>query len=228
VENLARGAHADLARLAWSTREPNAAWDALVPVVRRDALAAATASALARRLALESEHLSAVLAWLHSPEHSRIRQAEIEAAKPANQPLYRRFVKSLAETNAKLPHLSLIQQLERAGPGADRHLALERALRQAMQRAVAPIALHSANDDEDDADTRTAERTRFWRVTRTLFAYRGLGSSQIEAAVRFERSPAGVWFTRVAWESLEEAVVQVEQRATLAITSVATRSLPQD
>jgi hypothetical protein len=227
VDSLARGAQGDLARLAWSTREPDAAWEALVPVVRRDVLAAATAAALARRLAGESEHLAVLLAWLRSSEHSRIRQAEIEAAKPASHSPYRRFVTSLVENNVKLPHLSLIQQLERAGPGADRHLALERSLRQAMQRAVAPLALRAVNDGEDDTDAQAAERARFWRVTRSLFAYRGLGSSQIEAAVRFERSPAGVWFTRIAWESLEEAIVEVEQRATRAITSVATRSLPR-
>ncbi|MGH7313251.1 MAG: hypothetical protein ACREJV_08765, partial [Candidatus Rokuibacteriota bacterium] len=222
VEDLARGAQGDLARLAWSTREPNAAWAALIPVVRRDVLAAATAAALARRL--EAEHLPAVLAWLRSPEHLRIRQAQIEAAKPATHPLYRRFVASLVEPNAKLPHLALIQQLERAGRGADRHLALERALRQAMQRAVAPLADHSAHDDEEeDGNTRAEERTRFWRVTGALFAYRGLGSVQIEAAVRFEGSPAGLWFTTVAWESLEEAVLVVEQRATAAIRSVAAR-----
>jgi len=224
VEDLARGAQGDLARLAWSTREPNAAWAALVPVVRRDVVAAATAAALARRL--ETEHLPAVLAWLRSPEHLRISQAEIEAAKPANHRLYRQFVASLAETSAKLPHLPLVQQLERAGRGADRHLALERALRQAMRRAVAPLAPRSAtDDDEEDGNTRAEERTRFWRVTGTLFAYRGLGSAQIEAAVRFERSPAGVWFTTVAWESLEEAVAVVEQRATAVIRSVAARSI---
>ena len=224
VEDLARGAQGDLARLAWSTREPNAAWAALVPVFRRDVVAAATTAALARRL--ETEHLPAVLAWLRSPEHRRIREAEIEAAKPANHRLYRRFVTSLAETSPKLPHLSLVQQLERSGRGADRHLALERALRQAMRRAVVPLATRSATDDaEEDGNTRSEERTRFWLVTATLFAYRGLGSAQIEAAVRFERSPAGVWFTTVAWESLEEAVAVVEQRAATAIRSVAARSI---
>ncbi|HSF06576.1 MAG TPA: DUF4124 domain-containing protein [Methylomirabilota bacterium] len=224
VEDLMRGAQGDLARLAWSTREPNAAWAALGPVFRRDVVASATTAALARRL--DTEHLPAVLAWLRSGEHLRIREAEIEAAKPANQRLYRRFVASLAETNPKLPHLGLIQQLERSGRGTDRHLALERALRQAMRRAVVPLATPSAiNEDEEDANLRSEERTRFWLVTATLFAYRGLGSAQIEAAVRFERSPAGVWFTAAAWESLEEAVAVVEQRAAAAIRSAAARSI---
>jgi hypothetical protein len=219
-----RGAQGDLARLAWSTREPNAAWAALGPVFRRDVVASATTTALARRL--DTEHLPAVLAWLRSGEHLRIREAEIEAAKPANQRLYRRFVTSLAEANPKLPHLSLIQQLERSGRGADRHLALDRALRQAMRRAVLPLASSSViHEDEEDANLRSEERTRFWLVTATLFAYRGLGSAQIEAAVRFERSPAGVWFTTVAWASLQEAVAVVEQRAAAAIRSVAARSI---
>lgn len=224
VEDLVRGAQGELARLAWSTREPNAAWAALVPVFRRDVVAAATTAALARRL--ETEHLPAVLAWLRSPEHLRIREAELEVAKPANHRRYRQFVASLAETSPKLPHLSLIQQLERSGRGADRHLALERALRQAMRRAVIPLATRSATDDEEeDGSTRAEERTRFWLVTATLFAYRGLGSAQIEAAVRFERSPAGTWFTTAAWESLEEAVTVVEGRAAAAIRSVAARSI---
>jgi hypothetical protein len=122
--------------------------------------------------------------------------------------------------------LSLIQQLERSGRGADRHLALDRALRQAMRRAVLPLASSSViHEDEEDANLRSEERTRFWLVTATLFAYRGLGSAQIEAAVRFERSPAGVWFTTVAWASLQEAVAVVEQRAAAAIRSVAARSI---
>ncbi len=224
VEDLVRGAQGELARLAWSTREPNAAWAALVPVFRRDVVAAATTAALARRT--ETEHLPAVLAWLRSPEHLRIREAELEAAKPANHRRYRQFVASLAETSPKLPHLGLIQQLERSGRGADRHLALERALRQAMRRAVVPLAIRSATDEEEeDGSTRSEERTRFWLVTATLFAYRGLGSAQIEAAVRFERSAAGTWFTTAAWESLEEAVTVVEGRAAAAIKSVAARSI---
>jgi hypothetical protein len=223
LEDLARSAQGDLARLAWSTREPSAAWAALAPVFRRDVMAAATAAALARRL--ESEHLPALLAWLHSPEHRQLRQAELDAATPANHRVYRQFVAGLADPNAKLPHLSLVQQLERSGRGADRHLALERALRQSMRRAVAPLAVRAPDDDEEETSPRAEERTRFWLVTGTLFAYRGLGSAQIEAAVRFERSPAGVWFTTAAWESLDEAVLVVEQRATAAIRSVATRSL---
>jgi hypothetical protein len=224
VDNLARGAHGDLARLAWSTRDPGAAWAALAPVFRPDVVAAATATALTRRL--DGPHLPALIAWLHSSEHQQIRQAELEAAKPVNHRLYRQFVSSLTASGAKLPHLSLVQQLERSGRGADRHLALERALRQGMRRAVAPIAVRgNSYDDEEEVSTRTEERTRFWLVTGTLFAYRGLGSSQIEAVVRFERSPAGVWFTGVAWESLEEAVQVVEQRAAAAIRSVAARSL---
>jgi hypothetical protein len=224
VDNLARGAHGDLARLAWSTRDPGAAWAALAPVFRPDVVAAATATALTRRL--EGHHLPALMAWLHSSEHQQIRQAELEAAKPVNHRLYRQFVSSLTDSGAKLPHLSLVQQLERFGRGADRHLALDRALRHSMRRAVAPIAVRSgSDDDEEEVSTRTEERTRFWLVTATLFAYRGLGSTQIEAAVRFERSPAGVWFTGVAWESLEEAVQVVEQRAAAAIRSVAARSL---
>jgi hypothetical protein len=223
LEDLARSAQGDLARLAWSTREPSAAWAALAPVFRRDVLAAATAAALARRL--ETEHLPALLAWLHSPEHRQLRQAELDSAKPANHRSYRQFVAGLADPNAKLPHLSLVQQLERSGRGADRHLALERALRQSMRRAVAPLAVRAPDDDEEETSPRAEERTRFWLMTGTLFAYRGLGSAQIEAAVRFERSPAGVWFTTAAWESLEEAVRVVEQRATAAIRSVATRSL---
>lgn len=224
VDNLARGAHGDLARLAWSTRDPGAAWAALAPVFRPDVVAAATATALTRRL--EGPHLPALMAWLHSSEHQQIRQAELEAAKPVNHRLYRQFVSSLTDSGAKLQHLSLVQQLERSGRGADRHLALDRALRHSMRRAVAPIAVRSGSyDDEEEVSTRTEERTRFWLVTGTLFAYRGLGSSQIEAAVRFERSPAGVWFTGVAWESLEEAVQVVEQRAAAAIRSLAARSL---
>jgi hypothetical protein len=224
VEDLVRSSQGELARLAWSTREPNAAWAALVPVFRRDAVVAAATAALSRRL--DSHHLPAVLTWLRSPEHLRIRHAEVEAAKPAHHRLYRQFVAGLAETNPKLPHLGLIQQLERSGRGADRHLALERALRQAMRRAVVPLAARAVTADEDeDSVPRSEERTRFWLVTATLFAYRGLGSAQIEAAVRFERSPAGAWFTTAAWESLEEAVTVVEGRAAAAIKSVVTRSI---
>src|SRR5262245_3136376 len=223
LEDVARSAQGDLARLAWSTREPSAAWAALAPVFRRDVMAAATAAALARRL--ENEHLPGLIAWLHSPEHRQLRQAELDAAKPANHRVYRQFVAALADPNAKLPHLSLVQQLERSGRGADRHLALERALRLSMRRAVAPLTVRVLDDEDEETSPRAEERTRFWLMTGTLFAYRGLGSAQIEAAVRFERSPAGVWFTTIAWESLEEAVRVVEQRATAAIKAVATRSL---
>lgn len=223
LEDLARTAQGDLARLAWSTRDPNAAWAALVPVLRRDVITGATAAALARRI--DSEHLPALLAWLRSPEHLKLRQAEREAAQPASQHLYRRFVASLAEPNAKIPNLSSIQQLERAGRGPERHVALEHALRLAMQRAVAPLVRRPPGDEDDDVRPRAEERVRFWLLTASLFAYRGLGSAHIEAAIRFERSAAGLWFTAIAWESLEEAVTVVEQRAAAAVRAITAHSM---
>ena len=90
LEDLARSAQGDLARLAWSTREPSAAWSALVPVFRRDVLAAATAAALARRL--ETEHLPAAarLAALH--------RAPAGSGKPSSRPPSRRITASTASS----------------------------------------------------------------------------------------------------------------------------------
>jgi hypothetical protein len=219
LERLAEKGRGAFWLRAWRTGNLEIAWAATAPLLRRDVLAKTAVTCLARQL--DGEHLPSVLAWFRSSLGEKIRRLEVEATSPARHADYRKFVGRLPETTIPESRLAAVQEMEEESRGVERHAELERAMRRAMAHALAPLG---REDDEDAAaDPAGDERLRFWLTTAALFAYDSLTDAEVEAYLRFERSPGGVWFWTLYWACLHETVAATEAQAAAAVKTLARR-----
>jgi hypothetical protein len=213
----------DVARTwAWSTGNPHATWNALATLLRRDALAKPAANCVTR--GLEPDHLPSVLGWIRSPLGEKVRRLEEDAVSPGQYDAHQKFVNRLPDKPVPAARLAAVRTLEEGGRLTERQVALERAMRTAIARAMG----RPAEDDYDEAVDRLVaeERGRFWFMTASLFAYQSLTDDELTSYIRFDRSPAGVWFSDLYWRCLDETVKATGQRATEALRSQVQRPRP--
>jgi len=222
LEHLGLAARGEFGRLFWRLQNGQAALQAVAPLFRRDVLTATAAEVLAQRL--DSEHAQALIDWLRSPLYRRIHRLEAEASNQASHSKYRQFVSRLPDTGIPPRRLALVQQMEQDSRAAEFQVEMERAVRQALGRALSPLLPREhGSEDVGPAALDEKERMRIEVLTMALFAYRSLSEAELEAYARFEGSPAGLWASGVLRASLKETIRVAERRASVAVKMLAMR-----
>jgi hypothetical protein len=218
LDGLATRAREEFVRRRWRLADPESAWAGVARGFHAEALAATARRTLENGLSAADRE--ALLAWFRSPLVARARRLQHDASSAAQAAQYRAFVSRLADAPPPATRVARVQWFERQARMAKFQTEVTHAVRDAVQRVLAPLTVRGRRGAVEEDDGRIGaeeEDARFFYVTMMLFAYRTLSDEELDEAAHFAASPLGTRFTALTRESVRAALRAAEQDAMAAL-----------
>lgn len=171
-------------------------------------------------------HAAGTLRWLRSPLGRRITELEAAASTGEGMRGLEAYARQLGNQPAPETRVALARELDRAIGATDFALELSLASARAAMSAmsgVLPGEQRLAKDQIEAAIDAQREQLHAQlaqiSLVSTLYTYRSLEDTELEAYLAFTRGEAGRWYHGVVKQALLETLTQVAERMGRSVAS---------